>query len=133
MKSSTQHSICECGTGNSRSSIVEIRSRGDNKWFCNNRLPGLPSSLKSQRVGVEKTFPTFQAKKNIPNKHNLRLYHLASRQSKTEGGQALLIVSAKRTHILDTTWQVCLHPESPLGEITLECYNCGLEPQDVGQ
>lgn len=67
--------------GNShRSSIVEIRSRGDNKWFCNNRLPGLPSSLKSQRV-----FQAFQAS-NFPILSTLRLHHFASRQSKTEGG-----------------------------------------------
>ena len=116
--------------GNShRSSIVEIRSRGDNKWFCNNRLPGLPSSLKSQRV-----FQAFQAS-NFPILSTLRLHHFASRQSKTEGGP---VADEKwgsahciHKHILDTTWQVCLHPESPLGEITLECYNCGREPQNV--
>ena len=43
------------------------------------------------------------------------------------GGRLIVI----HKHILDTTWQVCLHPESPLGEITLECYNCGREPQNV--
>jgi len=54
-----------------------MKCRGDTKWFCNNRLPGLPSSCI--------------------------ILHLVRAKQK----------------------EVQLHPESPLGEITLECYNCG--------
>jgi len=54
-----------------------MKCRGDGKWFCNSRLPGLPSSCI--------------------------ILHLVRAKQK----------------------EVQLHPESPLGEITLECYNCG--------
>jgi len=54
-----------------------MKCRGDGKWFCNSRLPGLPSSCI--------------------------ILHLVRAKQK----------------------EVQLHPESPLGEIVLECYNCG--------
>eukprot|EP00929_Paragymnodinium_shiwhaense_P006777 TRINITY_DN110736_c0_g1_i1.p1 TRINITY_DN110736_c0_g1~~TRINITY_DN110736_c0_g1_i1.p1 ORF type:complete len:1081 (+),score=275.32 TRINITY_DN110736_c0_g1_i1:128-3370(+) len=54
-----------------------MKSRGDNKWFCNSRLPGLPSSCI--------------------------ILHLVRAKQK----------------------EVQLHQDSPLGEIVLECYNCG--------
>mmetsp|Transcript_33782 Transcript_33782/g.93340 ORF Transcript_33782/g.93340 Transcript_33782/m.93340 type:complete len:1076 (-) Transcript_33782:467-3694(-) len=54
-----------------------MKCRGDSKWFCNSRLPGLPSSCI--------------------------ILHLVRAKQK----------------------EVQLHPESPLGEIVLECYNCG--------
>jgi len=54
-----------------------MKCRGDGKWFCNIRLPGLPSSCI--------------------------ILHLVRAKQK----------------------EVSLHPESTLGEITLECYNCG--------
>ncbi|CAE7824692.1 UPF1, partial [Symbiodinium necroappetens] len=54
-----------------------MKCRGDGKWFCNVRLPGLPSSCI--------------------------ILHLVRAKQK----------------------EVSLHPESTLGEITLECYNCG--------
>mmetsp|Transcript_159156 Transcript_159156/g.510484 ORF Transcript_159156/g.510484 Transcript_159156/m.510484 type:complete len:1087 (+) Transcript_159156:58-3318(+) len=54
-----------------------MKCRGDGKWFCNSRLPGLPSSCI--------------------------ILHLVRAKQK----------------------EVQLHQESPLGEIVLECYNCG--------
>eukprot|EP00928_Gymnodinium_smaydae_P007599 TRINITY_DN12722_c0_g1_i1.p1 TRINITY_DN12722_c0_g1~~TRINITY_DN12722_c0_g1_i1.p1 ORF type:complete len:1127 (+),score=208.53 TRINITY_DN12722_c0_g1_i1:492-3383(+) len=54
-----------------------MKCRGDGKWFCNSRLPGLPSSCI--------------------------ILHLVRAKQK----------------------EVQLHSESPLGEIVLECYNCG--------
>mmetsp|Transcript_44279 Transcript_44279/g.96215 ORF Transcript_44279/g.96215 Transcript_44279/m.96215 type:complete len:1084 (-) Transcript_44279:275-3526(-) len=54
-----------------------MKCRGDSKWFCNSRLPGLPSSCI--------------------------ILHLVRAKQK----------------------EVQLHPNSPLGEIVLECYNCG--------
>mmetsp|Transcript_50845 Transcript_50845/g.135731 ORF Transcript_50845/g.135731 Transcript_50845/m.135731 type:complete len:1079 (-) Transcript_50845:507-3743(-) len=54
-----------------------MKCRGDNKWFCNSRLPGLPSSCI--------------------------ILHLVRAKQK----------------------EVQLHPDSPLGEIVLECYHCG--------
>lgn len=54
-----------------------MKSRGDSKWFCNSRLPGLPSSCI--------------------------ILHLVRAKQK----------------------EVQLHTDSPLGEIVLECYNCG--------
>jgi len=63
-----------CGIHDSAS---VMKSRADNKWFCNGRLPGLPSSCI--------------------------ILHLVRAKQK----------------------EVQLHPESPLGEICLECYNCG--------
>jgi regulator of nonsense transcripts 1 len=54
-----------------------MKCRGDQKWFCNTRLPGLPSSCI--------------------------ILHLVRGKQK----------------------EVQLHPNSPLGELVLECYNCG--------
>mmetsp|Transcript_30769 Transcript_30769/g.65143 ORF Transcript_30769/g.65143 Transcript_30769/m.65143 type:complete len:1081 (-) Transcript_30769:323-3565(-) len=54
-----------------------MRCKGDGKWFCNTKLPGLPSSCI--------------------------ILHLVRAKQK----------------------EVQMHSENPLGEITLECYNCG--------
>lgn len=69
-----EHACRYCGI-HSPGSVMKCR--GDGKWFCNNRLPGLPSSCI--------------------------ILHLVRAKQK----------------------EVSLHPESPLGEIVLECYNCG--------
>ncbi|CAE7690500.1 UPF1, partial [Symbiodinium pilosum] len=69
-----EHACRYCGI-HSPGSVMKCR--GDGKWFCNNRLPGLPSSCI--------------------------ILHLVRAKQK----------------------EVSLHPESTLGEITLECYNCG--------
>lgn len=47
----------------------------------------------------------------------LRLHHSPPRESEAEGGEMNSFVTICA--------QVSLHPESPLGEIVLECYNCG--------
>lgn len=58
-------------------SACVMKCRGDGKWFCNSRLPGLPSSC-----------------------------------------MILHLVRAKQR-------EVQLHQDSALGDIVLECYNCG--------
>eukprot|EP00927_Polykrikos_kofoidii_P043384 TRINITY_DN3745_c0_g2_i1.p1 TRINITY_DN3745_c0_g2~~TRINITY_DN3745_c0_g2_i1.p1 ORF type:complete len:1105 (-),score=144.07 TRINITY_DN3745_c0_g2_i1:387-3374(-) len=69
------HWACRyCGIHDSGS---VMKCRGDGKWFCNSRLPGLPSSCI--------------------------ILHLVRAKQK----------------------EVQLHQDSPLGDILLECYNCG--------
>lgn len=73
-KNVPEHACRYCGISDPAS---VMKCRGDGKWFCNNRLPGLPSSCI--------------------------ILHLVRAKQK----------------------EVQLHSDSPLGEIVLECYNCG--------
>ena len=50
-----------------------------------------------------------------------QLHHSPPRESEAEGGRHPTSFAI----ICNRLCKVSLHPESPLGEIVLECYNCG--------
>ena len=85
--------------------FLRPRCRGDGKWFCNNRLPGLPSSLSLRWEGDSMSFfpsplrcfsrtSASLRKQSCTSLHvpcetatcPMRLYHSASCKSQAEGG-----------------------------------------------